>query len=207
MIEMHSGERDSYRIIVGPSRAETVVLGSRFIADAIPITDENEGEIGLTRIRKEFHAATHHCWAWRIGEDEPATRFSDDGEPAGTAGRPIATALERHDVTNILLVVTRYFGGTKLGTGGLARAYADAAETVLNSATVVTTRIMAEFTIALPYEVLPRVKAFVYKEGSCLGETFGETPTLHVSVPRSQERRIKREITDLARGKAVFGTP
>ena len=186
------------------SRIETVVLSSRFIADAIPITTEKEITESLTRIRKEFHAATHHCWAWRMGVDQPQSRSSDDGEPSGTAGRPILTALERHDITNTLIIVTRYFGGTKLGTGGLARAYAEAAEEVLRGATIVTNKIMTQFRVTLPYDFLPRVKTLIYKEGSIIEETFDDSARLLVSIPRHEVDRVKSAITDISKGRATF---
>ena len=195
---------DTFRTLVRSARTETVVQASRFIADAVPIPDEAAATIALNAVRKEFHAATHHCWAWRIGAEHPEVRSSDDGEPSGTAGRPILAALERRDITNALLIVTRYFGGTKLGTGGLARAYAEAAEAVLSCVEIETVVITANFTIAVPYEILPRVKSLIYKIGSIGEEEFGEIPRMRVTVPRSAAAGLKAAIIDASRGKAMF---
>lgn len=195
---------DSYRVISAHSRAESVVLASRFIADVFPVNDETAAQSALDVVRKEFHAATHHCWAWRIGAEQPRARSSDDGEPSGSAGRPILHALERSDVTNALLVVTRYFGGTKLGVGGLARAYGDAADAVMKNAAVETRTITETFTVTTTYDALPRVKSLVYKHASLVAEEFGDAPQITVSVSRSGAARLKAAIIDAARGQATI---
>jgi len=110
--------------ITEPGQHLFKVKASRFIADAYPITSEDDVQALLSSVKKREYTANHHCFAWRLGVgDEENWRASDDGEPAGTAGKPIHQMLVGADVTNILVVVTRYFGGTKLGKGGLIRAY------------------------------------------------------------------------------------
>jgi len=127
---------DTYRVLKSTFRAEIKVKGSSFIARAVPVQTRESVQLALDAIRREDRDATHHCTAYRLGPSGDEFRFNDDGEPSGTAGRPILRQIEGHDVTNTLVVVTRYFGGTKLGTGGLIRAYGDAAREALDHAPV-----------------------------------------------------------------------
>ena len=120
--------KDTYKSIAGPSEGLFKDQGSRFIALAYPVESEEEVKALLEKARKEYHDARHHCVAYRIGHEGAVWRASDDGEPQGTAGQPILSVLRGEDLENVLLVVTRYFGGTLLGTGGLVRAYTQAAK-------------------------------------------------------------------------------
>ena len=113
---------DAYRTIEAPARAEQRVDGSRFLADAAPVTDRQDVAAQVEAIRSREHKATHHCTAYRIGAEGEEARYNDDGEPSGTGGAPILRQIDARTLTNTLVVVTRYFGGTELGTGGLARA-------------------------------------------------------------------------------------
>jgi len=126
---------DVYRTLSTASAVEPFrTKGSRFIGDAFPVESVEEALEQLGAIRKREHAATHHCWAYRIDPAGSTLRYSDDGEPNGSAGLPIFRQIEGCELTNVLVVVTRYFGGTKLGTGGLVRAYGEAARLVLDEA-------------------------------------------------------------------------
>ena len=142
---MPADATDQYTTLAATSQAEPPkTKGSRFLGDALPVVSEEEAQAALDAVRRREHAATHHAWAWRLGAGPRATvRYSDDGEPSGSAGLPILRALEGRDLTDALVVVTRYYGGTKLGTGGLARAYGGAAEAALDAAPVrvVTIRV------------------------------------------------------------------
>jgi uncharacterized YigZ family protein len=118
--------------IIEPGQHQLKIKASRFIADAFPIKDEDEVPTLLNEVKKREYTANHHCFAWRLGVgDEEVWRASDDGEPAGTAGKPIHQMLVAANVTNLLVVVTRYFGGTKLGKGGLFRAYGGVVQELL----------------------------------------------------------------------------
>ena len=125
---------DVYTTVADEARAERKVDGSRFLADAMRVTSREEATSRVEAVRDREHAASHHCSAFRVGTDGDTFHYDDDGEPSGTAGRPILQQIDGRDLTNTLVVVTRYFGGTKLGTGGLARAYGGAAADVLNRA-------------------------------------------------------------------------
>ena len=125
---------DTYLTIGGYARAEIKIKGSRFIAEAMPVARVEAAEKEIAAVCKREFNATHHCTAYRIGPNGDVFRYNDDGEPSGTAGIPILRQIDGRSLTDTLVVVTRYFGGTKLGTGGLIRAYGDAARQVLETA-------------------------------------------------------------------------
>jgi len=135
---MSTPRPDSYLRVATEARASVKIEKSEFIGIVFPVEAENEFSEALRRIEKEFHSATHHCWAFRIGPGKDQhSRSSDSGEPSGTAGKPILSAIESQELSDTAVVVVRYYGGVKLGTGGLARAYRDAARAVLSAAAVV----------------------------------------------------------------------
>ncbi len=134
--------RESYLTLGSPSRYEPEkIKGSRFIACVSPARDEAEAKAFLEEIRAEYDDARHVCSAWRLGQDGDETRSSDDGEPSGSSGRPILLQIEGHGVTDAVVCVVRYFGGTKLGVGGLMRAYGGAAGQALDRADIVSVDI------------------------------------------------------------------
>ncbi|MDH4157128.1 MAG: IMPACT family protein [candidate division Zixibacteria bacterium] len=195
---------DIYYTISRPARAEIKVKGSRFIAETHLVTTIDEAGTRLAAIRKREHAATHHCYAWRMGlYDETEFRYSDDGEPSGTAGRPIYDALEGRSLTNILLVVTRYFGGTKLGTGGLVRAYSEAAGLVLEQSGVkenhVTERILVDIDFA-HYDLL--VKAMHHFSARQIQADFSDRVAVELEIRKSRADQLIDEIAELSSGRA-----
>ncbi|PJB84131.1 MAG: YigZ family protein [Acidobacteria bacterium CG_4_9_14_3_um_filter_49_7] len=133
-----------------PAHAQFTVKGSKFIAAVIPVSDEEEAKAQLTAIRKKYHDATHNCYAWRI--HSISEKASDDGEPSGSAGKPILQVLKGSDLTNALVIVTRYFGGTKLGIGGLVRAYSEAASMALRETKVVTLYPLLVLSCAVSFQ-------------------------------------------------------
>lgn len=143
---------DTYKTIGAPAEGLYKEKGSRFIAYAFPVSNEQHIKEITTRIKKEHHSARHHCFAWRIGSDHQLFRVNDDGEPSGTAGRPIFGQIQQHELTDILVVVVRYFGGILLGTSGLINAYKQAASDVLTKAGSVEKII--ENTIEVKFEYL-----------------------------------------------------
>lgn len=143
---------DSYRTINEPATATLKVKGSRFLAEAIPIKRRAEAKRRIDAIREREHKATHHCSAYRLGKDGHDFHYDDDGEPSGTAGRPILQEIEGRDLTNVLVVVTRYFGGTELGTGGLARAYSDAAKAAIGRAPIIERTVRTPVRLRFAYD-------------------------------------------------------
>lgn len=128
--------QDTYRTIEEEGAAMHRVEGSQFLAEAVPVEKRQGVDARIEAIRERERKATHHCWAYRLGSHGDDFRYDDDGEPSGTAGRPILRQIDARDLTNTLVVVTRYFGGTELGTGGLMRAYGEAASGALDRAPI-----------------------------------------------------------------------
>ncbi len=183
--------RDTFTTITEESRFEPEkIKGSRFIASLAPIATEADVASFLERIAKEFSDARHHCFAWRLGAGGENSRSSDDGEPSGSAGRPILMQLEGHEVTNICCCVTRYFGGTKLGVGGLMRAYGGAAGKACDRAVLKAVIITRRFDIVHPYALSGPVQGLLsaydlQPESSSYGELVRFT--LHVPISVADE--------------------
>lgn len=142
---------DSYQTITSPAEGFFKDKGSKFISYAYPIRNENEAKIFLAELRELHPKAVHHCYAFRLGLDRMSYRMSDDGEPSGTAGRPILNTLYSRDITNILVVVVRYFGGTLLGVPGLINAYKTATEIALDEAEVITSHLFNIYELVFSY--------------------------------------------------------
>lgn len=143
---------DTYQTLNAGATVEQSVQGSQFIAEALPVRSREEVADCIDAIREREPNATHHCFAYRLGATGKDFRYNDDGEPSGTAGRPILRQIDAHDLTNTLIVVTRYFGGTELGTGGLARAYSDAASAALAHTSVVERVIRTSVRLRYDYD-------------------------------------------------------
>ena len=138
--------------------------GSKFIAIAHPVLTEDEIKSKLEDIRKEYHDARHHCYAWMLGHDKLAHRFNDDGEPSGTAGRPIFGQIQSKDLTNVLVVVVRYFGGTKLGVSGLITAYKSATRDALETAGIITLTVNDIYELSFEYPLMNDVMRVIKEE-------------------------------------------
>ena len=143
---------DTYKTIGLPTEGLYKEKGSRFIAFAFPVSDEQQIKEIVTNLKKEHHSARHHCFAWRLGADLKTFRVNDDGEPSGTAGRPIFSQIQQHGLTDILVIVIRYFGGILLGTSGLTNAYKQAASDVLNNSNIIEK--VVEITIGASFDYL-----------------------------------------------------
>ena len=148
---------DSYLTIAGQRETELKIIGSRFLSYALPVQDGEEFMAFLEELRREHYNATHHCFGYRIGHAQDDFRYSDDGEPSGTAGKRILGAIDRRELTNVGIVVVRYFGGTKLGVGGLARAYTDSADSVLETCAIERRYLTRRLTLQFPYDMTSQV--------------------------------------------------
>ncbi len=149
--------KDLYLTIESPARGQFRDKGSRFIAFAFPVNEEEEIKQRIDGLKKEYHDARHHCFAWRLGADMERFRVNDDGEPSGSAGKPIFGQIQSRGLTQILVVVVRYFGGTLLGVGGLIRAYRSATSAALESAVVVERKVEDQIILKFEYPTLNRV--------------------------------------------------
>ena len=199
----------TYRTVVRACEVEIdKVKGSRFLAAVWPVDSAVEAQELLAGRRAEHRDATHCCWAWRLGLDLESRRYSDDGEPAGTAGRPILQEIDGRRLTQVLLAVTRYFGGTKLGTGGLLRAYAEAAAAVLEAATIVEVTITRRLEIRFAYELTGPVMAVLAAYRLHPGEArYDSSTSLLLEVPEEAESELRRSLRDATTGRIVFPEP
>jgi len=177
---------DHYRTIAGRSESRQKIERSDFLGIAFPIANDAEFFEELSRIAKHHFDATHHCWAFRLFQDN-RTRSSDAGEPSGTAGRPMLSAIEGADLFDIAVVVVRWFGGVKLGTGGLSRAYRHTAVETLRKAEIVDRFIYDRFRVVVPFDRLSDAYRLVDPPAVLLvEEQFGETNEFVFDVRRSR---------------------
>lgn len=153
--------RESYFTIITASGGQFKDRGSKFFAFAFHVTSEEEIKNHLEELRKEYHDARHHCYAWRLRPDYSLSRANDDGEPSSSAGKPIMNQIESRDLTNILVVVIRYFGGTLLGVGGLINAYRTAAGEALDNASIIKKYIYRSFEIYFDYGLMNAVMKII----------------------------------------------
>jgi uncharacterized YigZ family protein len=157
-------ESDTYLTIKAFSQGLYKEKGSRFIALAYPVSTQEAIKNILDSIRKEHHSAKHHCFAWMLGQARETFRISDDGEPSGSAGRPIMGQINSFELTNILIVVARYFGGKLLGVSGLINAYRSAAELAINNSEIVALIIQDYFELIFPYSSINDVMKVIKDE-------------------------------------------
>jgi len=183
---------DTYKSIASESKGLFKDRGSRFIAVARPVSSQEEIKDNLEALRKEYHDARHHCYAWVLTPDRQAWRINDDGEPSGTAGRPILGQINSRELTNIMVVVIRYFGGTLLGVSGLINAYRSAANDALNNAHIVEKHLEESWLITFPYNTMNDVMKVLKDEG-CGQKSHnysGEECSAEISFRRSHSERI-----------------
>jgi uncharacterized YigZ family protein len=195
---------ESYRVLDAPIRHEIdKISGSRFIADAAPVSSEEDALAFVARMRAEFHDARHHCWAYRLGPGGEGWRSSDDGEPSGSAGSPILKQLKGHDVTELVVVVTRYFGGTKLGVGGLMRAYGGAAAAALERASIAQVIVTERVVVTHEYELSSPVQGVLARAGIVPVESeYGEEVKIVLEVPITRADAVVRDITEATAARA-----
>ena len=199
-------DQDFYFTIESSFRApELKVKGSRFIADIFPATSKKEIDDHLARIRKEFYDATHHCYAFRLGLHAENIRAADDGEPAGTAGKPILLALSAKELTDSLLIVTRYYGGINLGTGGLSRAYGESAQLAAAGAVIKTIYLTDTFALSLHYEEVAALERLLnaYQIKNSHAE-YGENVIIKIDIRKSFSEKFKAEIQEKFYGKVLI---
>jgi len=187
-------EEDKYYTIAEKVRTEIKIKGSKFISTIIPSTNIDDTNSFLKSIRQEFFDATHNCFAYRHLPDGSLYRSSDDGEPSGSAGKPILFTITKYNFTNILVVVTRYFGGTKLGVGGLVRAYSDSAEESLKIATPKVIYKSKKFSINCNYTDVSVVKRLIIPFAIHQEEEYTDKVLINVDVPQSRAEEFTKHI-------------
>lgn len=187
----------SYRAPAGESRAEIREKGSRFLAVIGPAADETAAKAALEDVARRYPDATHHCWAWRIGEP-PRERSADAGEPSGTAGVPILQVLRGAGLSDVLAVVVRWFGGTKLGKGGLARAYAAAAREAVQGLSVVARVPTVRLAVEVPYDRIGAVKRLIHPpEVELESEEYGGAARMVLVVQEERKESLLESLAEL----------
>lgn len=192
-----------YAVPLSELRRELVVLNSRFIATLAPAFNIEEARAFMGRIKREFSDASHNVPVYIIGGGNTVTEyFSDDGEPAGTSGKPALAVLRGSGLGDVVLVITRYFGGTLLGTGGLVKAYTEAAQLVVNNVERGQRVPVHLVMLAIPYNLLERVRLLAVRHrGEIIGEEFAADITLTMQVPLSEFDTFQLDLRELSAGK------
>jgi uncharacterized YigZ family protein len=194
---------DRYLTIAKSSRGTFRDRGSKFLAFAFPVSTKEEIKSHLEELRKEYHDARHHCYAYRLGAAKTDFRSNDDGEPSGSAGQPILGQIRSRDLSNVLIVVVRYFGGTLLGVGGLINAYRSAAAEALQNARIIEAVESIPVLITYPYELTNEIMKLVGEEKLEISEQeFLEICRLKVLVPKSRLDGIIERINRLEAARA-----
>ena len=192
---------DEYLVPTDFGEDEFVEKKSRFIGRAWPVETEEEALEKIQQMKKQHYDATHNCWAYVIRDG--AVRFSDDGEPGGTAGMPMVQVLQKENLYNVVCVVTRYFGGTLLGAGGLVRAYTKGAKIAVDAAGKSMKRVWSVIYLPIPYTFYERIKLEIAAFDGVIRDTqFGAEVELEILVARDKAQGFLDRIVDMTAGQA-----
>jgi len=196
----------SYSTLQGAAEGIYKEKGSKFLAFAYPVDSETAIKERIDHLKKEYFDARHHCFAWMLGPDKTHFRAFDDGEPNHSAGTPILGQIRSKGITNVLIVVVRYFGGVKLGVGGLVNAYRMATENALNNGSIVEIEISENVNLQFDYLILSDIMKLVKDFGlKILEQDFSENGNIKVSVPIRQKEKFIDKLTLLrALGKKIM---
>lgn len=196
---------DSYKAVYQGGEGEIVEKKSRFIATVRPVESEEEALEFIAGLKKKYWNATHNCWAFVVGERQELQRCSDDGEPQGTAGRPMLEVLLGEGIHNAAVVVTRYFGGTLLGTGGLVRAYSKAVQSGLKASVIIEKQQGFLLKLETDYNGIGKIQYILGQKGLAITNSeYTEKVKVETLVPQELLEGIQEEITEGTNGKAVF---
>lgn len=190
---------EDYLVPRGVGQAEYIEKKSRFLGGVYPVTSEQEAKEILERVRRQHYDARHNCWCYILKSGQK--RYSDDGEPQGTAGQPMLNVFQREGVENVVCVVTRYFGGVLLGAGGLTRAYARSAKDALDAAGKARMRLWSAVTVDCPYPMLERLKLLAAAHGGTVeGTDFGAAVSIRILLPQENAAGFDAALTELSAG-------
>lgn len=182
---------DSYLTVAAPAEAASRERSSKFLSYIYPVRSEEEIRTHLDALRKRYYDATHHCYAWRLGPRGESYRSNDDGEPSGTAGKPILGQLLSHELTDCLVVVVRYFGGTKLGVPGLIAAYRESAAEAIAAAQVIERTVDRRLRVDFPYVAMNDIMRVVKEQQPRIeGQLFDNLCTLHLTIRESRAAEL-----------------
>ena len=189
-----------YYIPTAPSETEFIEKRSRFIGHVWPVRTEAEARGRIEEMKKRYHDARHNCWCYLI-RDTGVVRYSDDGEPQGTAGQPMLNVFQREGITDVVCVSTRYFGGVLLGAGGLTRAYTRSAKDALDAAGISVVRPWTVVEVDCPYPLFERVRQEIPAAGGVEGEhTFTQQVTVRALLPEGGLEPFSRRLQELSAG-------
>lgn len=195
----------NYRTIYSDYQSNIEIKKSRFICSLKRVYSEKEAKDFIEKIKKEHWKASHNCNAFIISEKDAVQRSSDDGEPSGTAGIPMLEVLKNNNLTNVLAIVTRYFGGIKLGTGGLIRAYSQSVSHALDQVGLVERKLQQEIMVTIPYTNLDKLHYFLEKNEYTIRETYyTENVVINCSIDYIEIDVFIKKITDFLNGQVNF---
>lgn len=201
---LRTQNRNEYLSIKESNRDKLLIKGSKFIASAIPVNSEEEAKTFLEKIKKEFYDATHNPYAYVISEGE-VSRSSDDREPSGTAGKQILSVIRSQNLKNIIVVVTRYFGGVKLGTGGLSKAYYESTLKVLKNCILIKKENREKLTLFFPKEYFDQVQRVLNREKVKAKKlAFGDKVRMEIDFNKGVFSRLQDELKNNTRGEIEF---
>jgi uncharacterized YigZ family protein len=187
---------DVYRTIAGTSEGYHTEQRSRFISFAVPVRTPEEAKEKVDALRKQYYDARHVCWAFMTGAERTQFRVNDDGEPSSTAGKPILGVINSNRLTDILIAVVRYFGGVKLGTGGLIAAYRAAAQDAVDNAQIIDRTVDEEFTVTCEYNFLNSVMKIIREENpQVLDRQFGSECIFRLRIRQSRVQELKGKLS------------
>lgn len=196
-------KKNSYKTVLHESETLLVEKKSKFISHVMPVDNEADAIEYLNKIRAEYSDATHNVYAYVIDENN-IFRYSDDGEPSGTAGMPVLDAIRKAGIVDTIVVVTRYFGGTLLGTGGLVHTYGASASRGLEASEIIMREMCDVISVKLDYNMAGKLQHKIASDGLMLEDTvYTEDVELIICSPIDETERLMSEITDLTNGRAV----
>lgn len=195
----------SYKTVKQYGESEIEEKKSRFLGKIKPVDTEEEALKFIEGIKKQYWDARHNCYAYIIGEHNECVRCSDDGEPSGTAGKPMLEVLQNQELKNVVAVVTRYFGGTLLGTGGLVRAYTQATQEALKEACIATMTPVSIMTVQTDYNAIGKIKYVLAQDDILVqNEEYTVDVVITIAVPLSDKEQLIKKLTEVTNGRVVL---
>lgn len=195
----------AHKILYEGGQGELIEKKSRFIATTRPVESEEEALAFIAEMKKKYWDATHNCFAFVIGENHQLQRCSDDGEPQGTAGRPMLDVLLGEDIHNAAVVVTRYFGGTLLGTGGLVRAYSKSVQEGLQASKIIEKKTGVLLKLNTDYNGIGKIQYILGKRGIPItASEYGVDVSLETLIPKEDALKVREEITEATNGRTIY---
>ena len=196
---------DSYFTVTKPAEALFKDRGSKFLGFIFHVRSETDIKACLAALKKEHPSANHHCYAWRLGADKAAYRANDDGEPSNSAGKPILAQIQSNDLTNVLIVVVRYFGGTLLGVSGLINAYKNAAAEVILNTVIEEQFILFEYKITFGFnDISPVMRVLKENEAKIISTVYEEKNTIIFRIKKQNSEKLETKFHELYETKLEF---